>query len=101
MKRLEIGLEPRVQHGVLDVLVEREQVWMSFSQSGPNDRRLGSAKGSHSLNRQEECRYSHVRQRLPQPFLLSRIDMPDKTHGYVQLLCGQPPQPLHMWIESG
>ena len=56
MKRSEVRLDAGIQDSLLDALVQGKQMGMPMAHSGPHHRRMGSAEGAQSLDREEECR---------------------------------------------
>ena len=68
-----------MQDSVLNVFVEREQVGVTFSGPGPDDRGTGSAKDSHPLNRQKERGDAYFSQSFPQLFVCRCIYLRDEA----------------------
>jgi hypothetical protein len=100
MKRLEIRLESRVQHRILDALVQSKKVRVPFSHPGPNHGWMAPCiEHTQPAKRQKERRHFHRGKRLAQRALAGSTHLAEKAHGQVQLRRRQPAQSRQLRIE--
>ena len=93
VERLEIRFEARTQNGILDVLVQGEQMRMALADAGPDDGGLSPGiKRSQALQRQKERGNAHLFQVSFERFLLVARNISEKTECEVQLLGLKPAQ---------
>ena len=61
------------------MFVEREQVWVSPSDAGPNHTRPRTPESAHSFDRQEKGWDLHIHERVAQRFFIGCVHLTDKA----------------------
>jgi hypothetical protein len=101
MERLEVRLESTTKHGILQMMVQREEVRMSPANADPYDRRPGATESARALDREEEFRHGVLHKSITQGRMARFVDFAEETHREVHLLRWQPSKAPQVRVERG
>ena len=102
VERLQVRLEAGAEDGILDVLMQREEVRVALADAGPDDARTAPrAERAEALERQEERRDAHGREALMELFFRRALDVAEEAEREVHLRLREPAEAVQLRIKRG